>query len=213
MVSVSLAASNFRMLYYNPHFFVIDRPTLQTYSQMTISKQKTALFFRLSISVTVFGALFQFIPWTLIILGAIGMVVFHSIQFFQKQDKSPLDYARHLLIVAFSSNYIISLLHLPFGHILTILTKTALVAFLLLYIKKIISGLQENGQNGLLVQNIDTENLSYILADLAIVYIVVASLFKILHWEFGIINANVLLVIGLFTALISILAGSKRLSS
>ena len=201
------------MLYYNPLFFVIDRPTLQTYSQMTISKQKTALFFRLSISVTVFGALFQFIPWTLIILGAIGMVVFHSIQFFQKQDKSPLDYARHLLIVAFSSNYIISLLHLPFGHILTILTKTALVAFLLLYIKKIISGLQENGQNGLLVQNIDTENLSYMLADLAIVYIVVASLFKILHWEFGIINANVLLVIGLFTALISILAGSKRLSS
>lgn len=180
---------------------------------MTISKQKTALFFRLSISVTVFGALFKFIPWSLIILGAIGMVIFHSIQFFQKQGRSPLDYARQLLIVSFSSNYIISILHLPYGHVLTILTKTILIAFLLLYIKKILVSYKKNTQNNLLLQNIGTENLSYILADLAIVYIVIASLFKILHWEFGIINGNFLLVIGLFSALISILASSKIVRS
>lgn len=141
------------------------------------------------------------------------MVIFHSIQFFQKQGRSPLDYARHLLIVSFSCNYIISILHLPYGHVLTILTKTALIAFLLLYVKKILFSFKENTQNNLLLPNIGTENLSYILADLATVYIVIASLFKILHWEFGIVNANVLLVIGLFTALISILASSKNVSS
>lgn len=180
---------------------------------MTISKQKTALFFRLSISVTVFGALFKFIPWYLIILGAIGMVIFHSIQFFLKQDRSPLDYARHLLIVSFSSNYIISLFQLPYGNELTILTKTALIIFLLLFVKNILHSLKENTQNNLLLQSIGTENLAYILADLATVYIVIASLFKILHWEFGILNANLLLVIGLFTALISILASSKKLGN
>ncbi len=176
---------------------------------MAISKQKTSLFFRLSISVTVLGALSNFISWPLIILGATGMVIFHSIQFYQKQDRVPLDYSRHLLIVAFSCNYIFSFLHLPYDYVLTLLTKATLIVFLLLYSKEMISLLLENAQNGLLLQKLGTENLSSILADLATVYIVIASLFKILHWEFGIINANVLLVIGLFTAVISILASSK----
>lgn len=177
---------------------------------MMISKQKTALFFRISISITVFGALFKFIPWFLIILGAVGMVIFHSIQFFQKERILPLDYARHLLILSFSCNYIIGILHLPYGHILTTLTKTALVVFLLLYIKKTLSSYQENTQNNLLLPNISMENLSYILADLSIVYIVIASLLKILNWQFGILNTNVLLVIGLFSALISILVSPKK---
>ena len=180
---------------------------------MALSNQKTSLFFRLSISVTVFGALFNFIPWYLIILGAVGMILFHSIQFFQKKDRSPLDFARHLLIVSFSSNYIISILQLPFGHVLTVLTKTALIIFLLLYIKNILSSFLENSQNNLLLPNLSRESLSYILADLAIVYIVIASLFKILNWEFGIVNANLLLVIGLFTALVSILASPKNAAS
>lgn len=176
---------------------------------MSISKEKTSLFFRLSISVTVFGALFKFISWPLIILGATGMLVFHTIQFFQKQRRLPLDYSRHLLIVSFSCNYVFNSLQLPYGNVLALLTKAALIIFILLYIREIINVLIEKPQNGLLIQNLDTEKLSYILADLATVYIVIASLFKIFHWEFGIINANFLLVIGLFTALISILAGSK----
>ena len=180
---------------------------------MTISKQKTSLFFRLSISATVFGALFKFISWPLIMLGAAGMVIFHTIQFFQKQQRSLLDYSRQVLIVIFSANYIFSILLLPYGHMLTFLTKAALIAFLLLYIKEIITTYLENSQNSLLLQNLGTENLSYILADLATVYIVIASLFKILHWEFGILNANVLLVIGLFSALISILASAKSVKN
>ncbi len=132
------------------------------------------------------------------------MVIFHTIQFFQKQHKLPLDYSRLLLIVSFSSNYILSIFHVPYGHVLTLLTKAALIAFLVLYIKKIMFSYQENTQN-----NLGTENLSYLLADLATVYIVIASLFKILHWEFGIINGNALLVIGLLSALVSILASKK----
>jgi len=180
---------------------------------MTISKKKTSLFFRLSISVTVFGALFTFISWPLILLGASGMVIFHTLQFFQKRHRLPLDYSRHLLIVTFSFNYVFSIIHLPYVHLLTLLTKVALIAFLLLYIQKIVVTLKENSQNLLLPQNLGTENLSYILADLATVYIVIASLFKILNWEFGIINTNVLMVIGLFSALISILASSKNIKS
>lgn len=180
---------------------------------MSISKQKTSLFFRLSISITVFGALFKFIPWSLIILGAVGMVIFHSIQLIQKQDRSPLDYARHLLIISFSSNYIMSTLQLPYGHLLVILTKTALILFLSLYIKNILTSFLANAQRNLLLPHVSRENLSHILADLAIVYIVIASLFKILHWEFGILNANVLLMIGIFTAVISILASPKTVSS
>ncbi len=176
---------------------------------LTISKQKTSLFFRLSISITVFGALFKFISWHLIILGAVGMVIFHTIQFFQKQHRSPLDYSRLLLIVSFSSNYILSIFQVPYGHVLTLLTKAALIAFLMLYIKKIVFSYQENTENNFLLPNFCRENLSYLLADLATVYIVIASLFKILHWEFGIINGNFLLVIGLLSALVSILASKK----
>jgi len=173
-----------------------------------ISKHQTALCFRLSISITVFGALFNFISWPLIIIGAVGMVVFHGIQFFQKQHRSPLDYSRHLLIVTFLANYLFTIFDLPFGYVATSLTKVALIAFLALYVKEIIGSLKENDINNL-IPNLNTEKLSLILADLATVYIVIASLFKILNLEFGIINSNLLLVIGLFTALISILAGSK----
>ena len=180
---------------------------------MTISNQKTSLFFRLSISVTVFGALFKLISWPLIMLGVVGMVVFHTLQFFQKQQRSPLDYSRQLLIVAFSGNYIISILQLPYGNALTILTKVALIVFLILFVKGILSSYLANAQNNFILQNVGTEKLSYLLADLATVYIVIASLFKILHWEFGMINANVLLIIGLFSALISILASSKYVGS
>jgi len=179
---------------------------------MTISKQKTSLFFRLSISVTVLAALFKFIPWPVIIIGAVGMVVFHTIQVIQKETRVPLDYARHLLIIFFSVNYVFSILHLPYVHVLTMLTKTALIAFLGLYIKEIIAPNQENSENNLLLQEFSTEKLSFILADLATVYIVTASLFKILNWELGIINSNLLLIIGLFSALISILASSKSLA-
>ena len=178
---------------------------------MIISKKKTSLFFRLSISVTVFGALFTAMSWPLILLGASGMVIFHTLQFFQKQRRVPLDYARHLLIVAFSFNFVFSNLLLPHGQVLTLLTQGALIAFLLLYIHKIIDTLKENSQTLLSLQNLGTENLSYILADLATVYIVIASLFKILNWEFGIINTNVLMVIGLVTALVSILSSQKSL--
>ena len=179
---------------------------------MLISKQKTSLFFRLSISVTVFGALFKFMPSFLVIIGAVGMVIFLSLQFYQKEQRLPLDYARLLLITSFSFNYGVNLLGLPYGHILTLITKLALIAFLVLYIKKILFSYQEITQNdNFLLSGFFGESLSYILADLATVYIVIASLFKILHWEFGVLNSNVLLVIGLFSALISILASSKQL--
>lgn len=179
---------------------------------MSISKQKTALFFRVSISITVFSALFKFMPSALIILGALGMIIFLSLQLYQKEQRSLLDYSRLFLIVAFSSNYALILLSLPYVHVLTLITKLALIAFLLLYIKDIIKSFQNITQNtSMLLSSFSRDDLSYLLADLATVYIVIASLFKILHWEIGILNGNLLLAIGLFSALISIVATSKEL--
>ena len=179
---------------------------------MSISQQKTSLFFRLSISVTVFSALFKFMPSSLIILGAAGMVIFLGMQLYQKEQRVPLDYIRLLLIVSFSLNYGVNLLGLPYGFVFALITKLALVMFLVLYIKNMLSSYQEIAQNdNFPLSDFSRESLSYILADLATVYIVIASLFKILHWDFGILNGNVLLVIGLFSALISVLTSSREL--
>ncbi|MBM1105670.1 hypothetical protein JQC67_05895 [Aurantibacter crassamenti] len=177
---------------------------------MTISDQKTNLFFKLSISITVFGALLKYNAWPLILLGSFGMVIFHGIQFFQKKQKSPLDYSRYILIVTFLSNYLFSAFNLPYSTVSSLLTKVALIAFLLLYIKELIPTKQGSTENIQFLSNYSTENLSLLLADLATVYIVLASLFKIFHWEFGIINTNTLLVIGLLSALISIMTNSKE---
>jgi len=141
------------------------------------------------------------------------MVTFLIVQLYQKEEREILDYARLLLIVFFAGNYTLAFFNLPYGNISALFTKLALVAFLLLYLKKIIISFKDITQNNsLFLTSLGRENLSFILADLATVYIVIASLFISLNWEIGILNGNVLLVIGLFTALISILASSKELS-
>ncbi|MDB4291846.1 hypothetical protein N9954_00450 [Maribacter sp.] len=190
---------------------------MKSLSQISFSKQKVALYFKISLSTILLGAVFKFMHWPygwpLIAIGAVGTVLFHSIQFYQKQDRAPLDYSRLLLIVSFSLYYLFSIFQLQYGAIFIVLIKAALVAFLILYVKEILFPSSENGPGNSLLDHFGRENLSYLLSDLATVYIVVASLFKILHWEFGIINGNVLLVIGLLSALVSILASPKDLKS
>jgi len=180
---------------------------------MKLSKQKSSLFFRLSISITVFGALVKFMSWPLILLGATGMIIFHSIELFQKQNRSALDYSRQLLITAFLCSSLFGIFQSEYTYILTITTKTALIIFLVAYIKEILTSLNGSTDNGNLLAYFGTEKLSYLLADLATVYIVIASLFKLLDWEIGMINSNVLLIIGMFTALISILTGARSIKS
>lgn len=179
---------------------------------MSIPKQKTDLFFRLSISLTVFSALFKFIPTPLLLLGATGMLVSLGIQLYQKGRSTALDYARFLLVLSFFGNYVFLLLNSPFAHVPTLLTKLALVIFLVLYIKKIVSSFRSMSHNtSLLLSSFGRDDLSFLLADLATVYIVVASLFIVLQWQIGMLNGNVLLAIGLFSALVSLLATGKQL--
>ena len=180
---------------------------------MSNSEQKTSLFFRLSISVTVFSTFFSFIPSSLIIAGTVGMVIFLSIQLYQKKQRIPLDYARLLLVVSFASNFAFGIFESALGNLSIVTTKLALIGFLFLYIKKTIPAFQDLMQkNSLLLSSLGREQLSFILAEFAIVYIVVASLFIQLHWEIGILNGNLLLIMGLFSALTSILASSKALA-
>lgn len=179
---------------------------------MKISDQQISLFFKLSISITVFSALFAFVPPFLTIFGVVGMIAFLGIQLYRKKQKVALDYARLLLIASFSGHCAVAFFNGPYAHITTLLMKLALMVFLLLYIRKIISSLQELTQSGtLLSDGLGGDSISYLLADIAAVYIVVAALFKILHWEIGILNSNLLLVIGFCSALVSILTSSRSI--
>ncbi len=179
---------------------------------MAISKQRTSLFFRLSISVTVFSALFSFLPSFLLVIGALGMVFFLGVQLWQEPQRQLLDYARLLLIVAFVSSYFLDALGLPYQNVGNGATKIALCLFLLIYCKDVVAVLIENMHNApLLMHRATTVQLSYLLADLATVYIVIASLFKFFNWQIGFVNGNLLLVVGLFTALVSLLASAKEL--
>ncbi len=181
---------------------------------MFLSKEKTDLCFRLSISVTVFGALFKIVPSFLTLLGVIGMVVFLGIQLYQKNERTALDYSRMLLIICFAGNYLSPFFGWTTTHLFTIATKLSLIAFLILYLKKIIAPLLEMGQNRhLLFSGFGREELSYILADMATVYIVIASLFTILGWELGILNGSSLLIVGLFAAVLSIVASPRMQKS
>ena len=188
---------------------------MKSLSQISFSKQRIALYFKISLSTVLLGAVFKFMHWPygwpLIAIGAVGTVLFHSIQFYQKQHRAPLDYSRLLLIVSFSFYYLFRIFQLQYDAVLIILLKAAVAAFLILYVKDILFPNPQNDQSNSLPSHFCRENLSHLLSDLATVYIVVASLFKILHWEFGIINGNVLLIIGLLTALVSLLTSPKGL--
>jgi uncharacterized membrane protein len=51
---------------------------------------------------------------------------------------------------------------------------------------------------------------SIILNSIVVVCIILGAQFKILHWEFGFLNGNILLSVGLAAVTISLLIGFKK---
>lgn len=174
-----------------------------------ISKQKVRLFLRLSISIILIGVLFKVLhlQYTNVLLGigALGVIIFYSLQFHQKKQKSVLDYSKLFLLVAFLFHYIFCLLHWSYGYIFTFIFRGALVLIVVSYFYDILFDKSDAIPNDTLTtQSIRRNKLSHLLYVLAAIGIIAGAFSKILHWEFGHINGGILLIFGLCCAILSV---------
>ncbi len=181
---------------------------------MPISNQRIRFFLRMSISVTILGALFKVLHWAgapiLFVGGCIGIVVFYSTQFYRKKPKRLLDYSKFFLLLSFLFHYTFRVLHLKYGHVFTILTQLALLVFLILYVHDVLFSEHDHSENNAsqLLRRPGRKAISYLLNGLATMGIIIGALLKILHWEFNFVNGNLLLCIGLLAAATSVIMGS-----
>ena len=184
---------------------------------MNLSKQKVQLFLRLSISVAIIGILFKIQHWMyagpILIIGCLGIGVFYSLRFFQKEEKDLLDYFRLAMIILFLFHYVIRVFHLPYGIVFRSLFQLSFLLFLILYIRDIFFVKPELKANSNKEGRAKAKNeaFTYLLYGIASIGIVMGSLFKILHWAFGFINGDILLTIGLLAAAVSVFMGSSSL--
>ncbi|TMM58355.1 hypothetical protein FEE95_02690 [Maribacter algarum] len=184
---------------------------------MIISKQQTRLCLRLSIAVAILGILFKIMHWpypgVLLLTGTLGIAIFYSLRFSQKHPKTLLDYSKLFLLIAFLFHYKFKVFHLAYGYIFTTIMQVAFVLLISAHIREV----------WFLDTDADTDEidspsvkskprqraLSYLLYSLAGIGIFMGYFFKILRWEFGFINGNVLLTIGLLAAAITVLLGAS----
>jgi len=177
---------------------------------MTISRQKVSFCLRLSISIAIVGILFKILHWMyaghILVVGCLGIGIFYSLRFYQKKPKALLDYFRLSMLIFFLFHYLIRVFHLPYDSIFRILFQLSFVLFLILYIRDVLflkPKMTENNNPQDYVKS-KIQALTYLLYGIATIGVVLGSLFKILHWEFGFINGNMLLTIGLLAAAISV---------
>ncbi len=179
-----------------------------------ISKQKTSLFLRLSIALALVAVFFKIMHWqfseVLLIIAISGIAVFYGIWFSLKTPKQWLDYAKLFLLISFLFQYLFSVLHLNYGFIFSYIFKIALVVFIIVYIKNQFFSLNDTSKPVGKRQVPKKKFYSIILNTIAVLCIVIGAQFKILHWEFGLINGNILLSVGLVSAAISIVIGFKK---
>ncbi len=183
--------------------------------RVKISKQKVRLFLRLSIATAILGVLFKVMHWPyswfLLICGILGIAICYTLQFIQRQPKSLLDYSKLFLLNAFLFHYIFRVFHLPYGYIFTTIAQFALVLFLVLYARHLLFLKEyDNESNTASKKNSIQKGLSYLLYGIAAIGIIVGALFKILHWEFSIINGDVLLTAGILATTIVVVLGLKE---
>lgn len=183
---------------------------------MTISKQKVRLCLRLSISIAILGILFKILHWMfaaqILISGCVGIAIFYALHFYQKQPKEILDYSRLALVIFFLFHYVIRVFHLPYGSIFQTLFQLSFVFFLVLHIRDVLFSKQKIEENSHHKEQVKTEYklLTYLLYGIAAFGVVLGSLFKILHWNFGFLNGNILLTIGLLATAISVFMGGNN---
>lgn len=178
-----------------------------------ISKKNINLFLRFSIAVIILGILFKIFhlqfAFILFIVGALGIIVFYSLRFLQKQPKKLLDYSKLFLVVTFLIHYVLRVFHYSFNTIFSLLFQIALVVFIILSIRDVFFVKHENVIENDREHRSNTthKNINYLLYALAAIGIVLGSQFKILHWQFGFITGDILLTIGLLSATAAVIRG------
>ena len=183
---------------------------------MNISKQKAQLFFKLSVAMVLIGALFKIMhwpySWLILSAGVCSLITFYAVKFSKKEPKTILDYSKLFLITSFSIHYIFNVFHLAYGHIFTYIIQASLIAYVILYDKDVLFSDSDEYQE-LESSKPIKNNLNNLFYGLAIICIIIGALFKILHWEFGYINGNLLLIVGLLIAIISLLIFTNESNS
>tara|TARA_R110002051_G_scaffold153510_5_gene225957 strand:- start:37913 stop:38578 length:666 start_codon:yes stop_codon:yes gene_type:complete len=191
----------------NRSIFVLKDKTL-------ITKQKSNLFLRLSIALALIAVLFKMMHWPfaeiILIIAAVGISLFYSIWFYLKTNKTWLDYAKLFLLISFLLHYLFRVLHLNYGYIFSYIFRVALVLFIIAYIKDTFFSNEDSSQLTESQPNLKRKIFSIIINTIAVLCIIIGAQLKILHWEFGFINGNILLAVGFVAASLSIILGFKK---
>ncbi len=151
------------------------------------------------------------LPGMILFTGVIGIIIFYGLQFFQKQQKTLLGYSKLALLISFLIYYLLQVLHLPYSYFFRILTQIALLAVVLVFIRDVLFMKPSNSKESAneLQKSSLQKRLSYVLYEIAAVGIIVGAQFKILHWEFGFITGQILLIIGFVAATAAVLLGLR----
>jgi len=170
---------------------------------MAISTSQIRICLRLSIAIAILGILFKVMHWpygwAVHITGILGIAIFYTLRVVQKPPRTFLDYSRLALLIFFLLHYAFRVYHLPYG-------------FIFLYIRDVLFIRKdfEEDEHGKNVISSRKTAIAYLLYSIAAFGIVTGVLFKILHWEFGLVNGGVLLTTGLLAATISVFIDLRK---
>ena len=172
-----------------------------------ISKRLATTLLRLSIAVTIIGALFKILHWNfskpIMIIGLGSIAASYTVLFYLKKSKRALDYSKLTLIVTFILQYGFRVFHWKYATVFNIFFQVALVLFIVFYIRELFLDKNSNddSNNFNLTTNSKKENLQYLLYSISGIAIITGAIFKIIHFNYG----NELLIIGLILAAITVL--------
>lgn len=160
---------------------------------------------RIGIAIVIIGILFRLIHlpawYEIVIVGSSMIFIAYPIQFFKRNDYSPLSMVKLALVESFLLRLVFRLGHLPGGDFFNYAFLVLLVAFL------IMGGSQD------FIQKEPKENLNFIHRNvhyflfILIVIVVIGSLLKIMHWP----GANELLIVGFCGTAVLVIHSIRRL--
>ena len=179
-----------------------------------ITKEKSNRFLSLSIALALIAILFKIMHWPyaeiLLVTAVGGIAIFFIIGFYQKPIKNWLDYAKLFLLISFLLHYLFRVLHLNYGYIFSYIFRMVLIFFIVAYIKDVFFS---NDNSSKLEEQPPTSKkkiINIVLYSTAVICIIIGAQFKILHWQFGFLNGNLLLTVGLIATALSIILGFKK---
>jgi len=138
---------------------------------------------RIALVVLIFGALFKVMHWSyakeLMFTSGITIGVLYSIRFFNKTEKSQLDYVKLSLILIWVFSYLVQVFHLfsvPY-----ILETCLLILLLWWFVKEGVSYFK----NRKFKKKNFIKAVYYVLIGLATFTLFLGIIFKIQHWPYG----------------------------